>query len=231
MRGTKWPSLSTNVIQSNFIVAHHLYIHDTKVHYTPDFIRLSYDQNTSFQVNIRFLRVLFLFIDMVFLTFQMLTFYIEIINIKVCKSYLRIVYMFCTAVSLNHRTLGENIILFSVKTFWEIEENRPPVSNSCQRTFFHIFPYNKGWLYFLKTQRNYVMLCSCFLLLWSNLPYFYFNESNLNCHKKTKLLPLHTDDEHKTQRSVNLNIQIDINLYLEIIYTLKYCYNYVDPEC
>ena len=60
---------------------------------------------------------------------------------------------------------------------------------------------------------------------------FYFNESNLNCHKKTKLLLLHTDDEHKTQRSVNLNIQIDINLYLEIIYTLEYCYNYVDPEC
>ena len=115
--------------------------------------------------------------------------------------------------------------------FGKTKENCPPDLKSCQRTFFHIFPYNKGWLYFLKTQRNYVMLCSCFLLLWSNLPYFYFNESNLNCHKKTKLLPLHTDDEHKTQRSVNLNIQIDINLYLEIIYTLKYCYNYVDPEC
>lgn len=41
---------------------------------------------------------------------------------------------------------------------------------------------------------------------------------------------LHTDDEHKMQRSVNLNIQIDINLYLEILYTLKYCYNYVNPE-
>ena len=34
MWGTKWPSLSTHVIRSNFIVAHHLYSHDTKVHYT-----------------------------------------------------------------------------------------------------------------------------------------------------------------------------------------------------
>ena len=119
---------------SNFIVAHHLYIHDTKVHYTPDFIRLSYDQNTSFQVNIRCLRVLFLFIDMVFLTFQMLTFFIEIINIKVCKLYLRIVFcvLYCGILLQNYIIAVLFIIVipyqsvtlkssqpFAVKTFWE----------------------------------------------------------------------------------------------------------------
>ena len=118
---------------SNFIVAHHLYIHDTKVHYTPDFIRLSYDQNTSFQVNIRFLRVLFLFIDMVLLTFQMLTFFMEIINIKVYKSYFGIYFVFNELILLKNYIIDvlflsvilyQSITLkwsqpFVVKTFWE----------------------------------------------------------------------------------------------------------------